>query len=155
VAAKGPRPRWWGLRLRSSMGLKQTLRSRLYLWPLSYPFCTPSLFPRSGTLRTLPLDLGYRWGWARAMSSSGSDDCPNKVSFPAGVDAVHWSIPSSQCRDMELLACCYTARSRRTHISWWVLHFLRVSASESLSRSVAAAATFWLARENRGGPAPP
>lgn len=107
MAAKGPRPQLWGLRLWSSLGQKRPLRSWLYRWPLFDTFHTPSLFPRSGTLRALPPDLGYRWCGARAMSSSGSDDYPSKVSFPAGVDAIHWLVPRSRCRDMELLACCY------------------------------------------------
>lgn len=66
-----------------------------------------------------------------------------------------WSAPASQCRDVELSACCCTVRLRRPWISWCILLSLRVSTSGSLSRSVVMAAMFWLAQGNDSELAPP
>jgi hypothetical protein len=37
----------------------------------------------------LSLSLRYRWDGVRSVSSSGSGGFPNKVSFPASMDAVY------------------------------------------------------------------
>ena len=57
-------------------------------------------------------------------------------------------------QDAELLACCTAAVSRRSRSSPWTHRPSEVEGSGIVRSSIAAAATFWLARLKIGGYSP-